>query len=181
MLITKLLTNPLARSRSTADTGDQSPASGPVHHTGRQSMAWKRSGVRVPKLHSSQTSGSVVEPAAGRASSSQPGGSVDQFGHHIVGQSACGLPGGGIGTTFVKGVDLRSPHCLAAARDRLGQLLDASLRPTREKTRAPRAANSLATALPTSPAASKVTKVLFSRRRALLASVTAGVVAPFLR
>ena len=47
-LITKLLTNPLARSPSTADAGDQSPASGPVHHTGRLSMAWKRSGVRVP-------------------------------------------------------------------------------------------------------------------------------------
>jgi hypothetical protein len=27
---------------------DRSPASAPVHHTGRLSMAWKRSGVRVP-------------------------------------------------------------------------------------------------------------------------------------
>jgi hypothetical protein len=26
----------------------RSPASAPVHHTGRLSMAWKRSGVRVP-------------------------------------------------------------------------------------------------------------------------------------
>jgi hypothetical protein len=33
-LITKLLTNPLAQSRSTADAGDQSPGSGPVHHAG---------------------------------------------------------------------------------------------------------------------------------------------------
>src|SRR5688572_1043692 len=40
-LITKLLTNPLAQSRSTADASDQSPASGPVHDTGRLSMAWK--------------------------------------------------------------------------------------------------------------------------------------------
>ena len=47
-LITRLLTNQLAQSRSTADAGDQSPASGRVHHTGRLSMAWKRSGVRVP-------------------------------------------------------------------------------------------------------------------------------------
>ena len=42
-LITKLLTNPLAQSRSTADSDDQSPASGPVHFTGQLSMAWKRS------------------------------------------------------------------------------------------------------------------------------------------
>jgi hypothetical protein len=42
-LVTKLLTNPLAQSRSTADAGDQSPGSAPVHHTGRLSMAWKRS------------------------------------------------------------------------------------------------------------------------------------------
>jgi hypothetical protein len=47
-LITTLLTNPLAQSRSTEDAGDHSPASGPLHHTGRLSMAWKRSGVRVP-------------------------------------------------------------------------------------------------------------------------------------
>jgi hypothetical protein len=47
-LITKLLTNPLAQARSTADAEDQSRASGPVHSTGRLSMAWKRSGVRVP-------------------------------------------------------------------------------------------------------------------------------------
>jgi hypothetical protein len=47
-LLTKLLTNPLAQSQSTTDTGDRSPASAPVHHTGRLSMAWKRSGVRVP-------------------------------------------------------------------------------------------------------------------------------------
>ena len=42
-LITKLLTNPLAQSRSTADTDDQSPASVRVHHTGRLSIAWKES------------------------------------------------------------------------------------------------------------------------------------------
>jgi hypothetical protein len=47
-LITKLLTNPLAQSRSTGDAGDHSPASKPLHHTARLSMAWKRSGVRVP-------------------------------------------------------------------------------------------------------------------------------------
>jgi hypothetical protein len=47
-LITKLLTNPLARSRSTEDAGDQSPASEPLHHTARLSMAWKSSGDRVP-------------------------------------------------------------------------------------------------------------------------------------
>jgi hypothetical protein len=47
-LITKLLTNPLTQSRSTEDAGDHSPASGPLHHTDRLSMAWKRSGVRVP-------------------------------------------------------------------------------------------------------------------------------------
>ena len=43
-LITKLLTNPLAQSRSTADAGNYSPASAPVYQTGRLSMAWKRSG-----------------------------------------------------------------------------------------------------------------------------------------
>ena len=48
-LITKLLTNPLPQSRSRADAGDHSPASGPLHHTGRLSMAWKWSGVRVPE------------------------------------------------------------------------------------------------------------------------------------
>ena len=48
-LITKLLTNPLAQARSTAEAGDQSPASGPVHHTGRLSMAWKRSGSSLPR------------------------------------------------------------------------------------------------------------------------------------
>jgi hypothetical protein len=47
-LITKLLTNWSGQSRSTADAGGQSPASATVHHTGRLSMAWKRSGVRVP-------------------------------------------------------------------------------------------------------------------------------------
>jgi hypothetical protein len=47
-LITKLITNPLAQSRSPEDSGDQSPASRPVHHAGRLSMAWKRSGLRVP-------------------------------------------------------------------------------------------------------------------------------------
>jgi hypothetical protein len=41
MLITKLLTNPLAQSQSTADPDDQSPASGPSHHAGQLSMAWK--------------------------------------------------------------------------------------------------------------------------------------------
>jgi hypothetical protein len=41
-LITKLPTNQLAHSRSTADAGDQSPASGLVHHTGRLSMAWNK-------------------------------------------------------------------------------------------------------------------------------------------
>ena len=40
-LITKLLTNPLPQSQSTADSGDQSPASESVHLTGRLSMAWK--------------------------------------------------------------------------------------------------------------------------------------------
>jgi hypothetical protein len=40
-LITELLTNALAQSRSTEGTGNHSPASGPVHHTGRLSMAWK--------------------------------------------------------------------------------------------------------------------------------------------
>jgi hypothetical protein len=40
-LITKLLTNPLAQSRLTADSGYQSPASGPDNLTGRLSMAWK--------------------------------------------------------------------------------------------------------------------------------------------
>jgi hypothetical protein len=39
-----MLINPLAKSGSTADAGDQSPGSGQVHHTGRLSMAWKRSG-----------------------------------------------------------------------------------------------------------------------------------------
>ena len=48
ILITKLHTNPLAQSRSTADSGDQSPASGPFHLTGRLSMACKRSGVESP-------------------------------------------------------------------------------------------------------------------------------------
>jgi hypothetical protein len=43
-LITKLLTNPLAQSRLTADSGCQSPASGLDHLTGRLSMAWKTSG-----------------------------------------------------------------------------------------------------------------------------------------
>ena len=47
-LITKLFTNPLAKSRSRADARDQSPGSGLVHHTGRLSMAWKRSGVSNP-------------------------------------------------------------------------------------------------------------------------------------
>jgi hypothetical protein len=47
-LITKLLINPLAQLRSTEDAGDHSPASGPDHLTDRLSMAWKRSGVRVP-------------------------------------------------------------------------------------------------------------------------------------
>jgi hypothetical protein len=47
-LITKLLTNPLAKARSRADASDQSLGLGPVHHTRRLSMAWKRSGVRVP-------------------------------------------------------------------------------------------------------------------------------------
>jgi hypothetical protein len=42
-LVTKLLTNPLAQSRSTEDAGDHSPVSGPLHHTGRLSMAWKES------------------------------------------------------------------------------------------------------------------------------------------
>ena len=46
-LITELLTNPLAQSGSTEDPGDQSTRSGPVHHTGQLSMAWKWSGVRV--------------------------------------------------------------------------------------------------------------------------------------
>ena len=41
-LITKLLTNPLAHSRSTADTDDQSPALVRVHHKGRLSMAWNK-------------------------------------------------------------------------------------------------------------------------------------------
>jgi hypothetical protein len=41
-LITKLLTNPLAQSQSTADSCDQSSASAPVHHTGRLSMAWNK-------------------------------------------------------------------------------------------------------------------------------------------
>lgn len=41
--ITKVLTDPLAQLGSTADLGDQSPASGPVHLTGQLSMAWKRS------------------------------------------------------------------------------------------------------------------------------------------
>jgi hypothetical protein len=41
-LITKMLTNPLAQSRSTADSGYQSPASGPDHLTGRLSMAWNK-------------------------------------------------------------------------------------------------------------------------------------------
>jgi hypothetical protein len=44
-LITELLTNPLVQSGSTEDPGDQSTRSGPVHHTGQLSMAWKRSGV----------------------------------------------------------------------------------------------------------------------------------------
>jgi|SRR5215216_5689973 hypothetical protein len=43
-LITKLLTNPLAQSQSTADPDDQSPASGASHNAGRLLMAWKRSG-----------------------------------------------------------------------------------------------------------------------------------------
>jgi hypothetical protein len=51
-LITKLLTNPLAQSQSTEDAGDHSPTSGPLHHTGRLSTAWKRSGVRVPQSSS---------------------------------------------------------------------------------------------------------------------------------
>jgi hypothetical protein len=44
-LITKLLTNPLPQSRSREDAGDHSPASRPLHHTGRLSMAWKQSGL----------------------------------------------------------------------------------------------------------------------------------------
>jgi hypothetical protein len=40
-LITKLLTNPLAQPRSSEDADDHSPASRPLHHTGRLSMAWK--------------------------------------------------------------------------------------------------------------------------------------------
>jgi hypothetical protein len=47
-LITKLLTNPLAQWPSTADSGGQSRASWRVNLTGQLSMAWKRSGVRVP-------------------------------------------------------------------------------------------------------------------------------------
>ena len=47
-LITKLLTNPLAQWQSTADVGARLPVSGRVSHTDRLSMAWKRSGVRVP-------------------------------------------------------------------------------------------------------------------------------------
>jgi MmyB-like transcription regulator ligand binding domain len=41
-LITKLLTNQLAQSRSTADASDHAPASGPIHRTSRLSMAWKK-------------------------------------------------------------------------------------------------------------------------------------------
>jgi hypothetical protein len=67
-LITKLLTNPLARSQSTADSGDQSPASAPVHHTGRLSMAWRGSGVRVssrrPRRGASGAGDPVVLPTA---------------------------------------------------------------------------------------------------------------------
>jgi hypothetical protein len=40
--MTKLLTNPLAQSRLTADSGYQSPASGPDHLTDRLLMAWKQ-------------------------------------------------------------------------------------------------------------------------------------------
>jgi hypothetical protein len=40
---TKLLTNPLAQSQSPANSEDHSPASAPLHNTGRLSMAWKRS------------------------------------------------------------------------------------------------------------------------------------------
>jgi hypothetical protein len=54
-LITKLLTNPLTKSQSTADPDDQSPASGPSHHAGRLSMAWNRSGVRVPQCSLTRT------------------------------------------------------------------------------------------------------------------------------
>jgi hypothetical protein len=50
-LITKLLTNPLAQSRSTEDAGDHSPALGPDYLTDRLSTAWKRSGFESPKLH----------------------------------------------------------------------------------------------------------------------------------
>ena len=46
-LITKLLTNPLAQSRSTEDAEDQSPGLGQVHQTGRLSMAWKRSALEA--------------------------------------------------------------------------------------------------------------------------------------
>jgi hypothetical protein len=54
------------------------------------------------------------------------------------------------------------------------------VRPER-KTRAPCAASSLATALPTSPPAPKMTAVLSSRRRALFVGVIDGMIAPFLR
>jgi hypothetical protein len=57
-LITKLLTNPLAQSRSTADARDQSPASRPVHHTGRLSMAWKEQSAELgPNLGSTPATG----------------------------------------------------------------------------------------------------------------------------
>jgi hypothetical protein len=60
-LITKLLTNALAQSQSAADSGDQSPSSGPANLTGRLSMAWKRSGFESPKLHSKSASPSTFD------------------------------------------------------------------------------------------------------------------------
>src|SRR5215213_8176793 len=64
-LITKLLANPLAQSRSTEDAGDQLPGSGQVHHTGRLSMAWKRSGVRTAVAHVEGLGDGVVVPSGG--------------------------------------------------------------------------------------------------------------------
>jgi hypothetical protein len=82
---------------------------------------------------------------------------------------------------FVEGVDLRRRRSLAAAGDRLGQLLDASLVRPERKTRAPCAASSMATVLPTSPPAPKMIAVLCSRRRGLVAAVIDDMLALLLR
>ncbi len=60
-LITKLLTNWPAQSRSTADAGDQSPASATVHHTGGRRWHGRGQGSESPKLHRSTPWGLSIQ------------------------------------------------------------------------------------------------------------------------